>query len=293
MRFTGFVRQHWAALRALLVFTVVLGIAYPLLVWLIGQLPGLQQRAQGSLITVDGQPVASELIGQSFTDDNGLALPQYFQTRPSAAGDGYDGLASSASNLGPEDIVDQPEKPSLLTQVCARSLAIEQVESLQSGAGLRPFCTPSGVGAVLAVFGPRSSDGTVVHPSRVVSINEVCGDGTEPFVLSYRGVRVECARADEDYSAGQVVPIRGAAPKTSRIPADAVTASGSGLDPDISPEYAALQIDRVARARGISADQVRAVLRAQSRGRLLGFFGEPRVNVVVLNWELDRKYPVP
>lgn len=293
MRFAGVIRSHWAALRALLVFTVVLGIGYPLLVWLVAQIPGLHARADGSLITdTVGRPVASALIGQSFTDTAGRPLPQYFQGRPSKAGIGYDALASGASNLGPESIVDLPAAPSLLTQVCARSVAVAKTEGLDAGAASRPFCTASGRGAVLAVFGPRGPSGTVAHPTRVVSINEPCATGSQPFVNGYHGVRVECARPGED-SAGQIVPIRGPASEPALVPADAVTASGSGLDPDISPAYAELQIDRVARARGIRAEQVRAAVRAHQSGRLLGFLGEARVNVVAVNLELDHEHPVP
>ena len=113
MRLSNLVRQHWAALRALLVLTVIVGIAYPLFIWLVAQLPGLRDNANGSIIEVDGKPVGSSLIGQSFTDKDGNPLPQYFQSRPSAAGDGYDPLATSASNLGPESIVDTPGDPSL------------------------------------------------------------------------------------------------------------------------------------------------------------------------------------
>ena len=294
MRFAGLVRGHWVALRALLVMTVVLGVGYPVLLWLVAQIPGLHARADGSLITdTAGRPVASALIGQSFTDTAGRPLPQYFQGRPSKAGIGYDALASGASNLGPESIVDLPAAPSLLTQVCARSVAVAKTEGLDAGAASRPFCTASGRGAVLAVFGPRGPSGTVAHPTRLVSINEPCATGSQPFVAGYHGVRVECARPGEDYSAGQIVPIRGAAAKQPRVPADAVTASGSGLDPDISPAYAELQVDRVAKARGMRPEQVRAVVRAHQSGRLLGFLGEPRVNVVAVNLELDHEHAVP
>lgn len=291
MRSMDVIRRHWAALRALLVFTTVLGIGYPVLVWLVAQLPSLHGRAEGALITdAAGRPVASALIGQSFTDPAGRPLPQYFQGRPSAAGAGYDALASGASNLGPESIVDRPAGPSLLTQVCARSVAVARAEGLDASAAQRPFCTAGGRGAVLAVVGPRERSGTVV--ARVISVNEPCGAGDAPFLTSYHGVRVECARTGEDYSAGRLVPIRGPAPAHPRIPADAVTAGGSGLDPDISPDYADLQVGRVAQARGMSADQVRAVVRAHRSSRLFGFLGEPRVNVVAVNLDLDRKHPV-
>ena len=72
-----------------------------------------------------------------------------------------------------------------------------------------------------------------------------------------------------------------------RIPADAVSASGSGLDPHISPENALLQVPRVARARGLSEDAVIGKIKVHTEGRTLGIFGEPRVNVLLLNLDLD------
>lgn len=300
MKYANFVRMHWAAFRALLVLTVITGFAYPLLIWLVAQIPGLHDKAEGSIVTADGKPVGSRLIGQLFTDSDGNPLPQYFQSRPSAAGDGYDPLATSASNLGPESIVDTPGDPSLpeddngykaslLTLVCQRSAAVGELEGVD---GSRPFCTGNGVGAVLSVIGPRDSLGNVVHPTKVVSVNEPCDTTPTPFLGTYEGVRVECAKFGEDYSIGQIVPIRGAAPADPVVPADAVTASGSGLDPHISPAYADLQVNRVAKARGITPDQVREVVLANQDGRVLGFMGEARVNVLRLNIELDQKYPV-
>ena len=144
---------------------------------------------------------------------------------------------------------------------------------------------------MLSVIGPRDARGNVVHPTRVVSVNEPCETTPTPFLNTYEGVRVECAKFGEDYSIGQIVPIRGAAPADPAVPADAVTASGSGLDPHISPAYADLQVNRVAKARGVSPDQVRQLVLANQDGRVLGFFGEPRVNVLQLNIDLDQKYP--
>jgi K+-transporting ATPase ATPase C chain len=273
-------------------------------IWLVAQIPGLHDKAEGSILTANGKPVGSRLIGQLFTDKDGNALPQYFQSRPSAAGTGYDPTSSGASNLGPESIVDTPAdpaqlkagksasdagfKPSLLTQVCTRSSAVGQLEGVD---GSRPFCTGGGVGAVLSVIGPRDAGGNVIHPTRVVSVNEPCESTQAPFLAIYQGVRVECAKYGEDYTIGQIVPIRGAAPANPAVPADAVTASGSGLDPHISFAYADLQVARVAKARHVSPDQIRAVLAQYRSGRDLGFFGEPTVNVLELNLQLDHKYP--
>lgn len=291
MNFSNLVRQHWAALRALLVLTVILGVAYPVFIWLVAQLPGLNDKATGSLIEIDGKLLGSSLIGQSFTDADGNVLVQYFQGRPSAAGDGYDPLATSASNLGPESIVDAPDKPSLLTQVCERSATVGETEGVD---GARPFCTGDGVGAVLSVVGPRDARGKVVKPTRVISVNEPCATTQKPFLDTYEGVRVECRQPGPEgdaYSIGQLVPIRGSAPADPVVPADAVTASGSGLDPHISIPYADLQVKRVAAARDVSAEQVRDLVAAHTDGRFLGFFGEPTVNVLQLNLALDQKYP--
>ncbi|THG28712.1 potassium-transporting ATPase subunit KdpC [Naasia lichenicola] len=193
----GTARQHLVAVRLLLIATVVLGIAYPFTVTGIAQLVAAPQ-ANGSLLRdAEGEVVGSPLIGQSFTDADGGALPEWFQSRPSAAGDGYDGGASSGSNLGPEN-------PDLVESITARQAAIAELD----------------------------------------------------------GVSV----AD--------------------IPADAVTASASGLDPQISPEYALLQADRVAAARGIPTATVEALVRSKIAAGDLGYLGAPTVNVLELNLAL-------
>ena len=291
-------RQLSASLRMLLVFTVLLGVAYPLAVFAVSQIPGLSSHADGSLVRRGGTVVGSQLIGQSFTDSDGKPVPGYFQSRPSAAGDGYDPTATSASNLGPESIVDTlPDpsapagsveaagKPSLLTDVCTRSLEIGKADGVD---GSRPFCSPDGTGSVLGVFwsGPGYA-GTI---TRVVSLDQTTG--ATPFVRTYRGVPVELATFGADYTRAQVVPVRGTAPADPAVPADAVTASGSGLDPHISPAYATIQEQRVAAARGMTVTAVRDLVAENTDGRDLGFLGEPRVNVLELNLALDRVRPL-
>jgi K+-transporting ATPase ATPase C chain len=194
----GTLRQAWTALKALLVLTVALGIIYPLAMTGLGQVM-FNHQANGSLIEDAGTVVGSRLIGQSFTTKKGAALPQWFQSRPSAAGDGYDGGASSGSNYGPNSRV-------LEKQIRDRQ---EQIAKL---------------------------------------------DGV---------------------SVGQ-------------IPPDAVTASGSGLDPDISPAYALLQATRVAEARGLDGSAVRALVESKIQARELGYIGEPVVNVLQLNLALAK-----
>lgn len=189
------------ALRAMLVLTVVLGVGYPLLVTGLGR--AMPARADGSLVTdADGRVVGSSLIGQSFTDADGEPLPQYVQSRPSAAGDGYDAAASGGSNLGPEN-------PDLVAAVEERRAAVAELE------------------------------------------------GVDP--------------AD--------------------VPADAVTASGSGLDPHISPAYAELQVPRVAAARGMTEDEVRDLVRDATTGPDLGYLGQAGVDVLTLNLALDAAQP--
>ena len=187
-------KQLIVAVLYTLVTTVIFGVLYPLVV------TGLSQwlfpkQANGSLIVKDGQVVGSRLIGQSF------GAEKYFHPRPSAAGAGYDPLASGGSNLGPTN-------QALVTRV------EQDVAKLQ-----------------------------------------------------------------------QENP--GAA-----IPADLVTASGSGLDPDISPASAEFQVPRVAKARGVSQEEVRRIVARHTQGRQFGIFGEARVNVLELNLDLDSSLPV-
>jgi K+-transporting ATPase ATPase C chain len=189
-------KQLIIAIKATLVLTILTGVAYPLLVTGLSKAL-FPRQAEGSLIRAHGKVIGSELIGQRFT------RPEYFHGRPSAAGnDGYDGLSSGGSNLGPtsQKLVDR------ITD------------------DLKKF---------------RAENPTFTGP----------------------------------------------------IPADLLTASGSGLDPDISPASAEAQAGRVAAARGVGVETIRQLVAANTEDRQFGILGEPRVNVLKLNLALDQAAP--
>jgi potassium-transporting ATPase KdpC subunit len=199
--------QLVAALRALVVFTVLTGILYPLVVTGLG-LVLFNDQANGSLIEREGQVIGSSLLRQEFASD------MYFHPRPSAAG-----AAASGS------LVDgEPADPDDLTAVA-------------SGA---------------SNLGP-----------------------TNPELLDTVAERVHVYRETNGLDDDQGVPV------------DAVTASGSGLDPHISVANARLQAPRVAEARGVGVDEIMAMVNEHTSGRSLGFLGEPGVNVLELNLALD------
>ena len=187
----AFTRQLVPALLAVVVFTVLTGLVYPLVVTGMAQV-FFNDKANGSLVEVDDVVVGSSLLGQQFAEAG------YFHPRPSAAGTGYDGLASSSSNLGP----------------------------------------------------------------------------TNPDFLAAVEERVAAYREENGLTGDQAVPV------------DAVTASGSGLDPDISVANARIQARRVAEARGLPVDEVLGLVDEHTTGRTWGFLGEPGVNVLRLNSRL-------
>jgi len=188
-------KQFRPAIMMTIVLCVITGAIYPGLITGVAQLL-FPRQAKGSLVVVNGRVVGSALIGQTFTK------PEYFHSRPSAAGNGYDATASSGTNKGPTD------------RKLADTLIAQAVDSAVK------------------------NDGAV----------------------------------------------------KGRIPSDMVTSSASGLDPDISPANAWLQVSRVARARGADSARVRALVDAHVQGRQFGFFGEPRVNVLLLNIALDSAF---
>jgi K+-transporting ATPase ATPase C chain len=188
----AFIRQLRPALIAVIVFTALTGLVYPMLITGIGKV-AFSDKADGQLIRVNGQVVGSSLIGQTFV------APKYFHSRPSAAGAGYDGSASSGSNLGP------------------------------------------------------------LNPDLLKAVND----------------RAAAYRTENGLAADAMVPV------------DAVTSSGSGLDPHISIANARLQANRVAVARGLPVAQVIDLISRHTDGRSLGVLGEPGVNVLQLNVALD------
>jgi potassium-transporting ATPase KdpC subunit len=187
------VRQLRTGLIAFVVISITCGLAYPLLVTGIGQL-AFNSKANGSLVERKGVVIGSSLIGQEF------ASPRYFHPRLSAAGGGYDAMASGGSNLGPTN-------PELKKDVEAAAKLYRRQNGLSQDAA---------------------------------------------------------------------------------VPIDAVTTSGSGLDPQISPANARLQAARVAAARGLPLSRVLTLVGQHTQGRGLGFLGDPGVNVLELNLALDR-----
>ncbi|MEP6491122.1 MAG: potassium-transporting ATPase subunit KdpC [bacterium] len=188
-------KQLRPAIVMTLLLCVVTGLIYPGVVTGLAQLV-FPRQANGSLVTAHGRVVGSSLIGQTFTQ------PYYFHSRPSAAGTGYDGTASSGTNKGPTDAK------------LADTLIAQAVDSAVK------------------------NDGAV----------------------------------------------------KGHIPTDMVTSSASGLDPHISPANAYAQVARVAHARGVDSATVRALLDRRVEGRQFGFFGEARVNVLLLNIALDSAF---
>ena len=211
-------RQLVPALRMLIVLTVLLGLAYPLAMTGVAQAL-FADKADGSLIERDGVVVGSSLVGQAFS------APEYFHTRPSAAG-----ALASGSLVQDTDEAGNPVGDPYPADPADLSLAA-------SGASNQ---------------GPTNPDLLAAIEERVAAYREVNGLAEE-------------------------VP----------VPIDAVTASGSGVDPHISVANARLQADRVAAERNLSVDTVLALIDDHTAGRSLGFLGEEGVNVLELNLALD------
>jgi potassium-transporting ATPase KdpC subunit len=210
MRNSTLLRQTWAGLKIVIVLTVLTGILYPLGVWAVSRVPGLQSRAEGSIVTLNGQAIGSSLIGTNPIDPNAKKDPtddRYFHTRPSEQAADYSATDKTALGLG-------------------------DINPASSGAS------------------NKGEDDDTLYAQ--ISARKA-------FIAKREGVSPDA------------------------VPADAVTASGSGLDPDISPDYAYLQAARVARVNGLSDAQVRQIVAATVAQPALGVLGDPTVNVLALN----------
>jgi K+-transporting ATPase ATPase C chain len=256
-------RQILTSIAMIIVLTLVCGLGYSLLMVGIGE-AAFGHQANGSFVTKGGKDVGSSLIGQPFTDSRGNPVPTYFQSRPSEAvtSSATDGITvGEASNLGPSN----PLLIGFIPGVNSVGLDGQPSKTNPFATPADPFCVPVDTSkAQVPVTSPtagqkysKNSDGTYV-----------CDPDTVPE-------RAIAYRQEFGLSANYPVPV------------DAVTASGSGLDPDISIANADLQAPTVARARGLALATVLAQVKANTTSRSLGVLGDPGVNVLTLNLALD------
>jgi K+-transporting ATPase ATPase C chain len=253
-------RRHLLTSLALTaVVAVALGLAYPLAVYGVGKV-AFPWRANGSFVTRNGKVVASSLIGQEYLDSKGNPDGRYFQPRPSAAGAGYDPTASGASNLGPSNPLLVGFVPGLNTVDLDGNPSPTNPFATPDD----PYCVPTDAKTGNPVASPSTGQAYAKNPDG----SYVCDANTVPErVVAYRQLN---NLAD-----------------TAKVPVDAVTASGSGLDPDISVANAHLQAPRVAAARNLAVSTVMTLIGRHTDNPQWGFLGEKTVNVVDLNLALD------
>ena len=257
-------RQLLTAVGMVIVMTIVCGFVYGLALTGIGQV-AFGHQANGSFVQKNGKDVGSSLIGQPFTDSKGNPIPKYFQTRPAEAvtSSATDNITvSEASNLGPSN----PLLIGFIPGVNSVGLDGSPSKTNPFATPADPFCVPvDTTSAAAPVVSPtpgqkyaKNSDGTYV-----------CDPSTVPErAIAYRSEF-------------------GLAPN-AQVPVDAVTASGSGLDPDISIANADIQAPTVAKARNLPLSTVQQLIAANTTGRSVGVLGDPGVNVLNLNLALDR-----
>jgi K+-transporting ATPase ATPase C chain len=241
---------------------VLLGLVYPFVMTGIAQV-AFHDRANGSFVKENGKVVGSSLIGQNFVLKDGSPDPRYFQPRPSAAGDGYDAMASGGSN-------DGPSNANLIGNVPGVAIDVSTGKPFTSN----PYATPSDPYCVPVQATDKAGNGITGPAGNPVY--EKNSDGTyvcDPNTVPQRALAY---RALNDV------------PATTKVPVDAVTASASGLDPDISVANARLQAPRVAAARKLPVQQVLDLVDQHTDKRQLGIFGEETVNVLDLNLALDQ-----
>ena len=252
-------RRHFLPSLILTGFVVAFLVLYVAVVYGIGQV-AFKNGADGSFVTRDGQVVGSSLIGQAFADAKGNPLPQYFQPRPSATSPNpYTANNSAASNLGPSD----PRLVGFIPGFNTVGLNGQLSQTNPFANKTDPYCVPTD---------PKGNPVTSPSAGQKYAMSGgtyVCDPNTVPErTIAYR-------------------QLNGLGPKVA-VPVDAVTASASGLDPEISIANADLQAPRVAQVRHLPVATVLALVKKYTTGRSLGFLGEPGVNVLKLNLALDR-----
>jgi potassium-transporting ATPase KdpC subunit len=245
------------AIALTIVLAVITGLVYPLSVWAIGQV-AFSHRANGSFTSSNGKVVGSALIGQAWNDKAGNPDPRFFQPRPSAVG--YNAAGSGASNLGPGD-------PRLVGNIPGLNITTKS----------NPYATPTDPTCVpVQATDKDGNDITDKAGNPVYEKNKdgtyVCDPNTVPqrllAYLTFNGV-----------------------PAGVKVPVDAVTASDSGLDPDISPANAYLQAPRVAKVRDLPLATVNNLIKQHTDDPEFGVLGEKTVNVLDLNLALAKLKP--
>jgi K+-transporting ATPase ATPase C chain len=254
------IQETITSVLAMIVFAIVLCGLYPLVVWGAGQLL-FSHQANGSLITgADGKILGSEWLGQSFS------TAKYFHPRPSAAGNGYDAANSSGANLGPtsKKLINGTTKSTAVADKDGKLTPGPDVVDYD-GLKLRiiGYCDENGISYQLL-------QGDQVAAPKTFKTEK--GDWDQVKLIT---------AFNDDKNPLTVRP-------SVLIPGDAVTTSGSGLDPHISVKNALIQVPRVAKERSLSEDAVRAEIAKATAGRSLGVLGEPGVNVLLLNLALDK-----
>jgi len=253
-------RRHlFTSLILTAIVGIGLGVVYPVVVWGIGQV-AFSYRANGSFVKQNGKVVGSALIGQEFLNKAGNPDPRYFQPRPSDAGTGYVATSSGASNLGPSN-------PLLVGFIAG----FNSVDLDGNPSATNPFATaadPMCVPMDAATGDPVTSPSAGEKFARNSDGSYVCDPNTVPErAILYRQLNN--------------------LPANEKVPVDAVTASGSGLDPDISVANADLQAPRVAAARDLPVGTVMALVAQHTDAPQWGFLGDKTVNVLDLNLALD------
>jgi K+-transporting ATPase ATPase C chain len=257
-------RQLLTSVAMIIVLTLVCGLGYSLVMTGIGE-AAFGHQANGSFVQQNGKDVGSSLIGQPFTDSKGNPVAKYFQSRPSEAvtSSSTDNITvGEASNLGPSN----PLLIGFIPGVNSVGLDGKSSRTNPFATPTDPFCVPvDTTSAAAPVVAPtpgqkyaKNSDGTYV-----------CDPNTVPErAIAYRS----------EFGLGP----------NAEVPVDAVTASGSGLDPDISIANADLQAPTVAKARHLPLSTVQKLIATNTTGRSLGILGDPGVDVLNLNLALDR-----